>query len=277
MNDMVLSQQQQQAGVLANRETGRAMQEVQAAMVVAKRFPRDQQASLNAMMQACKRPLLAEKSQYSYPRGKEIVTGPSIRLAEMMAQTWGNLDFGIVELEQKNGESTVQAYCWDMETNVRQTRVFSVPHKRHTKKGGYAVTDPRDIYELVANVGARRLRACILGVIPGDIQEACIDACNHTLSAGAGALSDRIVKMCGAFASMGVSIEQIESRLQHPVSAITEMELVKLRGIYSSIKDGIGKVADWFEVPTGVKVDDDLNDAVDFSQDLNETLKSEEQ
>jgi len=279
MNDMTLSQQHQavnSGGVLANRESSRAMQEVQAAMVVAKRFPRDQQAALNAMMQACKRTRLAEVSQYSYPRGKEIITGPSIRLAEMMAQTWGNLDFGIVELEQKDGESTVQAYCWDMETNVRQTRVFSVPHKRHTKKGAYAVTDPRDIYEIVANVGARRLRACILGVIPGDVQEACIDACNHTLSAGADALSERIVKMCGAFATMGVTIEQIESRLQHPVAAITEMELVKLRGIYSSLKDGIGKVADWFEVPTGSKVDDDLNEAVDFSQDLNETLKSEE-
>lgn len=275
MNDIALSQTSGTSGVLTERESSRATQEVQSAMVVAKRFPRDQSAALDAMLQACKRTRLAEVSQYSYPRGKEIVTGPSIRLAEMMAQSWGNLDFGIVELEQRNGESIVQTYCWDMQTNVRQTRVFAVPHKRVTKKGSYAITDPRDVYEMIANVGARRLRACILGVIPGDIQESCIDACNKTLSAGTDALGDRVVKMCAAFGSVGVTIEQIEKRLQHPVGAITEMELVKLRGIYTSLKDGIGKIADWFEGDK-VTVDDDINDAVDFADELNDAIKAEE-
>ena len=129
----------------------RQAQEVQAAMVVAKRFPRDEIEANNRILNACKRKSLAERAIYEYPRGGENVTGPSIRLAEVMAQNWGNLDFGITELEQKNGESTVMAYCWDLETNTRQTKIFTVPHIRYTKKGSVALTDPRDIYEMVAN------------------------------------------------------------------------------------------------------------------------------
>ena len=45
-------------------------------------------------------------------------------------------------------------------------------------------TDPRDIYEMVANQGARRLRACILGIIPGDVVGASVEECQKTLTTG---------------------------------------------------------------------------------------------
>ena len=150
-----------QQGAGTEMMMSRQTQEVQAAMVIAQRFPRNVDASFARIMQNCKRKALAERAMYEYPRGGENVTGPSIRLAEMLAQNWGNIDFGIVELAQRPGESEVMSYCWDLETNTRQTKIFTVPHVRQTKKGAKALTDPRDIYEMVANQGARRLRACI--------------------------------------------------------------------------------------------------------------------
>jgi len=33
----------------------------------------------------------AEVASYEYPRGNEKVSGPSIRLAEVLAQCWGNM------------------------------------------------------------------------------------------------------------------------------------------------------------------------------------------
>ena len=78
--------------------TTKAAQEVQAAMVVAKRFPRDVVTAERRIIDACKRPGLAQSSMYTYPRGGTQITGPSIRLAEAMAQNWGNVDFGIIEL-----------------------------------------------------------------------------------------------------------------------------------------------------------------------------------
>ena len=42
----------------------------------------------------------------------------------MLAQNWGNIQYGIRELSSENGESTVEAFAWDVETNTRQTKVF---------------------------------------------------------------------------------------------------------------------------------------------------------
>ena len=78
---------------------------------------------------------LAQSAVYSYARGGSSVTGPSIRLAEMLAQNWGNIQYGIRELSSENGESTVEAFAWDVETNTRQTKVFQVPHIRYTRNG----------------------------------------------------------------------------------------------------------------------------------------------
>jgi len=188
-----------------------------------------------------------------YPRGNQTVTGPSIRLAEELARDWGNLDFGIVELEQRDGDSEIMAYCWDLETNSRQTKIFTVPHERHTKRGVTKLTDPRDIYELTANQGARRLRACILGVIPGDITEAAVKQCEKTLASGNDEpLVDRLRQMIVVFADLGVTQEMIVGKLGHSLEAVTEIELVSLRKIYTSLRDNMSQPADWFgptEVP----------------------------
>jgi len=225
----------------------RAAQEVQAAMVVAKRFPRDETTAYNRVMQACRRKGLAEQALYAYPRGNTTVTGPSIRLAEVLAQSWGNLDFGIIELEQRRGESTVMAYAWDLETNTRQTKIFTVKHERHTRQGTTLLTDPRDIYEMTANQGARRLRACVLGIVPGDVVEAAVVECEKTMAGGnSEPIIDRARKMVAAFADFGVSQAMIEKRLGHVITTIIEAEMVCLRKIYLALKDNMADRNDYF-------------------------------
>lgn len=186
---------------------------------------------------------------YTYARGGSNITGPSIRLAEAIAQTWGNLTFGIRELEQRHGESTMEAFCWDLERNVRQVKTFQVKHTRHTRKGSYALEDPRDIYEMVANQGARRLRACILGLIPGDIVEAAVVECEKTLTAKADTSPEGVKKMLAAFEKHNVTKEQIEVRLQRKLDAMTPAQMVGLLKIYTSLKDGMSTAAEWFESP----------------------------
>lgn len=233
-------------------ESQRAVAEVQAAMMLARRFPRNPIEAVDRILNACTRPSLAEGALYSYSRGGTDITGPSIRLAEAMAQAWGNMSFGIRELEQRNGESTVEAFAWDIETNTRQVKTFQVKHERHTKQGAKRLTDPRDIYELVANQGARRLRACILGVIPGDVTEEAVKQCETTLAASADTSTDNVKKMLGAFESrFGVTKEQIEKRIQRRVDAMQPAQMVMLKKIYASLSDGMSKPEDWFESEAG--------------------------
>lgn len=232
---------------VAEATSAREIAEVQAAMAIAKRFPRDPREAMDRILNACTRPTLAEKALYSYSRGGSDITGPSIRLAEAMAQAWGNMDYGIRELSQEAGVSTVEAYAWDIETNTRQRKIFQVSHIRHTKKGSYALTDPRDIYENVANNGARRLRACILGVIPGDVTEAAQAQCEETLHANADTSPEGLRKVLTAFEAFGVTKEQIEKRIQSRMEAIRPAQVVHLKKVYVSLRDGMSKPEDWFE------------------------------
>lgn len=245
----------------------RAAQETQAAMVIAKRFPRNEEQAIQRIQRSCQRKSLAEVACYAYPRGGTTVTGPSIRLAECLAQNWSNMEFGVVELEQKNGESTVLAFAWDLETNTRETKVFQVKHERRVGKGDNfridVLTDPRDIYEMVANQGARRLRSCILGVIPGDVVDIAVEQCEKTLASGSvEPLLDRVRKMAAAFADYGVTVIMLERRLGHKLDATIEQELVNLRKIYTSLKDGMAKREDFFDLqadqsePKSPKFDD---------------------
>jgi hypothetical protein len=240
------------AGVSVEQE--RAMAEVQGAIVLAKRFPRDQMDAIEKIKVACQRPGLADQALYSYARGGTDITGATIRLAEEIARNWGNLQYGIRELEQREGESTVEAFAWDMETNVRVTRQFQVKHVRYANKRTSELVDPRDIYELTANMGARRLRACILENIPGDVVDGAVEQCEATLKADADLSATALKGMVEKFALQKVSQAQIEKRIQRRLDAITAAQVISLRKIFNSIKDGMSKPEDWFppieEAPT---------------------------
>lgn len=236
------------SNALAAASQQREIAEVQAAMLIARMNPRNQIEAMDRILQACTRPTLAQAALYSYSRGGSEVTGPSIRLAEAMAQCWGNFQFGVRELEQRNGESTVEAFAWDVETNTRQVKVFQVPHERHTRNGVKRLTDPRDIYELVANQGARRLRACILGVIPGDVTEAAVKQCDATMRTNIEITPDLIAQLMERLGEYGVAKEHIEARIQRHIESILPAQVVQMRKIYNSLKDGMSQPSDWFDI-----------------------------
>lgn len=255
MNDLTAYNQNSGANPLTEVEAHRAVAEVQAAMTIAKKFPRDVLIAIDRIKNACQRPKLAESATYEYARGGTSVSGPSIRLAEAISQNWGNIVSGIRELEQRNGESTVEAYAWDLETNTKVVKQFQVKHWRDTKKGGYQLKDSRDIYERVANDAARRLRACILAVIPADVVEMAVEECEKTLKANVEITPESIKKMLAAFKEFGVTKEMIEKRIQRKMESILPAQFMNLRKIYTSMNDGMSTAKDWFEVeaPTSDK------------------------
>lgn len=262
MGEMSLYQAQEM--VAAPQSTGsmlstREAQEVQAAVFMAKRFPRNENESLARIMRSCDRVGLATKAVYSYPKGGTQVSGPSVRLAEAIAQAWGNIQSGVVELEQREGESMCMAYCWDIETNTRECKIFTVKHQISTRNGMKVLTDPRDIYELVANQGARRKRACILNIIPGDIVDEAMARCNKTLQGNnRRPLIDRLREMVDIFQTKySVPLASIEKYFGYPLDVFTEQDGATLAGIYNSLKDGVAKREDYFQLPKIAAAEDD--------------------
>lgn len=223
--------------------------------MVAKSCPRDEVEAIDRIKVACQRPGLAENSEYSYSRGGTEINGPTIDLLRVIANAWGNIDYGFRELSQSNGESTIEAFAWDLETNAKNTKVFTQPHKRYTKTGTYPLTDPRDIYEMVANNAERRVRACLESIIPPDVVEDAVAQCRETMKAKTPVTPETIASLLAAFAKHGVTKEQVEKRLQRRVETMQPAQMVALKRIGKSIVDGMSKPADWFETdqPTETK------------------------
>lgn len=266
MNDLV----QQDNGLVSKMqvaEEARAVEEIRAALMIAKRFARNEINSRALIKKSCERLSLAEAAIYSYPRGGQQVTGPSIHLAKMLARHWGNIQCGVREIESNEAYTIVEAYAWDMETNYRPSRIFKVKHERSTKKGTFALTDSRDIYELTANMGARRLRACLLDLIPTDIIEEAMYDCENTLKKGDGTpIEARIVKLIQAFETLGVNREMLEARLMHKIEVTNAQEFAELQKVYLSIKDGYATREKYFTLPTTESNAAELNSALKSSK-----------
>lgn len=235
------------ANSLTAVEQSRAVAEVQAALVIAKSQPRDELRAEYKIREACKRVSLAETAIYSYKRGDGQVEGPSIRLAETIARYWGNLNYGFREIGREGVFSEVEAYAWDLETNTKAVRQFQVKHWRDTRKGSYEVKEERDKYELIANYAQRRVRACILEIVPGDIVEAAMEQCNLTLHGHSDLpLKDRVKNMVRGFEALGVTQTMITAKIQHSLDSLTIHEFRQLAKFYTAIKDGYSTAEEIF-------------------------------
>lgn len=234
-------------GALVQVEQQRAVAEVQARMMIARANPRKAIEAMDAILSDCERPTVAEHAVYQYARGGTDIQGPSIKLAETIARRWGNLASGIKEMGRAGGFSECIAYAWDLETGYYDERQFQVRHWRDTKGGGYPLKDERDIYELIANMGQRRKRAVLLSVLPPDVVGAAVTQCEKTMRARADTSPEGMAKMVDAFSEYGVTRAQIEARIQRRLDAISPAQVVSLKKVYASLRDGMGAVSDFFE------------------------------
>lgn len=234
---------------VAQQDTQRAMIEVMTSFEVAKRFPRDMNEVANKIIRECERPTLAELAVYEFPKGGQTINGPTIRLLEAIARAHGNIRFGWECLESTKQKSSIRAFAIDLENNTLRDTRFDVRHWRDTKSGGYALTDERDIYELQANMAMRRVRGCLQGLIAGDIIEMALAQCEATSKQNIDSSPAGIEKILKAFAALGVNTAMIEAKNGGlKVEAMRAPQIIVLRKIYAGLRDGLGKVEDYFDM-----------------------------
>lgn len=243
-------------------EQSRAVAQVQAAVLIAKQAPRSEDVAVEQMRQTTRQMALAERAFFRFPRGGKNVTGPSIHLARELARCWGNIDYGLQELHRDDvkGESEMQAYAWDLQTNARTSTTFISPHRRDKKDvtGGEALTEIRDVYENNANVGARRLREMIFNLLPVWFREEAIKNLNATLRDGGGVpLPQRIANALKAFEPMGVTKAKLETKVGRPTSEWNEHDVAQLIVVFQSIDRGESSVVD--EFPAERVTDEELD------------------
>jgi hypothetical protein len=238
--DRIAQRQPGRIGQATAVEQSRAVAEVEAAVIVAQRMPRDVTRAQADMERSCAQHALAERAFFRYSRGGGQITGPSVQLARELARCFGNVQYGLVELRRDDafGQSEMLAFAWDVQTNTRSSTAFIVPHKRDKRGGPEQLTDMRDIYENNANNGARRLREMIFAILPGWYTESAIAACYETLNGDDGELPQRVASCIDGYAKRGVTQTQLERKLGAPRSAWAAPDLATLQVIWRSLVRG---------------------------------------
>lgn len=220
-------------------EVERAIAEAQGKLTLAKRFPRDLNAAHAELMMACKSPAFAAVAFYNKPQGGSTITGPSIRMAEQIAQVYGNFDYGHRELSRDDAKSEVEIYAWDMEKNNYTRRQLTVLHVIDTRDGPKKMRDQTQIDSKVNNVASKQSRGLILAMMPKWLVEDAVQECRKTIAGNnEEPLDVRVRKMTQAFSKFGVKAGHLEKYLGHSLDAVLLDELVDLTGIYNSLKDG---------------------------------------
>lgn len=219
-------------------EQSRAVAEVAAAVRVAQDCPRDETRALDRMRQACSQQSLADRAFFSVPRAGGRIEGASVHLARELARCWGNVDYGIRELSRDDiaGQSEMQAWAWDQETNVRSTRSFIVPHAIMAGKGAdkrrKSLTDLGDISNNNNSVAARAVRETIFTVLPVWFRQEAEDIATRTLQGGGSGktLAQQVADMVALYAdTFNVTAAQLEEYLGRPRTAWTATDMGALR------------------------------------------------
>lgn len=230
-------------------ERSRAVAEVQGAIIVAQRVPRNIDTCRTYMQESCRMPRLAEAAFFRYSRGKGApITGPTVHLARELARCWGNIQYGIAETMRDDvaGRSEMTAFAWDVQTNTRSSTSFIVPHERDKDGGRDPLKSLRDIYENNANMGARRVRAMIYAVLPSWFTEEGEDICRAVLEGDDGKpktpqqraadLAERVARAVDAFAQIGVSKAQLEQKFARASDRWTVYDIAQLMITHRSLR-----------------------------------------
>jgi len=227
-------------------QTAAILQELQAAVMLAKHFPRDYDKCWAALMKSCQRMTLARAAQYSYPRGGQTIAGPSVNLARVAGQCYGNIRWGLSVLRDDLDEMLIEGWAWDMEANNKVSMTDAFKKLIFRKKGGWIKPDERDLRELVMRRGAILIRNCLLNILPRDYIEDAVGVTKKTLREGIKDPEGEKKSIILQFQKLGVTVEMLNGYVG---SKTWDTEnIVGLQQILNAINDGQAKRSDYFDL-----------------------------
>jgi hypothetical protein len=240
IKDTALATTEQQSNELAiSAQQAMARHEIEGSIVIAQRFPRNEDEAFGRVMKSCSRFSMAAMATYSYPRGGAKIEGPSVNLAREIARCWGNIRYGADIVQDDEDSRTVRGWAWDVQTNTKETQDATFKKLVYRKKGGWIKPDERDLRELTNKHGAICVRNALLHLVPPDLVDEALQAAKRTLEQGVSEdVEGHRHKMIKAFGTLGVSVADLELYLGHELRHATTPEIADLRTVYKSIADG---------------------------------------
>jgi len=183
---------------------------------------------------------VAESCIYSLERRKEdgsrgTIDGPSVRLAEICASSYGNLHVGGRIVDVEDSDVVAQGVAWDLEKNLR---VSVEVRRRITKRNGTRFSD--DMIIVTGNAAASiALRNAIFRVVPRTYVDRVYEQARQVAIGKAETLDAKRTDLLARLQKMGISQERVLARLEKAgVSDIGLDELAILIGLGNAVRNG---------------------------------------
>jgi hypothetical protein len=237
MNELTTNQQRGMAQQTQNHAVALAAAVLDKRIATAKNWPRSVSVFKEQATELLQSDVeTAMSAEYSKPVGGGSVRGPSVRLAELSALCWGNLEVEFADPVINETSVTVQAMAWDLERNIRMPGIATTSILN--KQG---VRYPQHLIETTISATASKARRnAILAVIPRAYINDLLDAAKLVASKNQKPLEQVRADMVEFFArSYKVEKNALLDYLGvKGVDDISKDNIDELRAVVTAIKEG---------------------------------------
>ena len=213
-------------GLVALEAVDRASIDIQVS--TAKKYPRSVDKALkDALTLATLDEETAASCFYVLPRSGKRIEGPSARLAEIMAYSWGNLRADADIVDEDRTHITAMGTCFDLEKNVAiRVRV----KRRITDRSGRRYNE--DMIGVTSNAAISiALRNAVFKVIPAALTQRIYLAARSASIGDAGTITQKRQRAVEWFGKAGMTEAQLLELLEvRGLDDVGEEELITLPG-----------------------------------------------
>lgn len=208
-------------------------------VATARAYPRDLTRCVNNSIAIATMDLESAKScGYALPRGGKPITGPSVHLAKILAQQYGNIRVEARVVNVTNTHVVSRGMAWDLENNYGSA--FEVRRSIVGKNGRFN----DDMIAVTGNAAnAIAYRNAIFAVVPHSITEKVYRAAQQCITGNLDDEAKLIKRRVGAIQKFlddyGITeAEVVQLCGKQTVNQIRANEIALLLGIYQSLRDG---------------------------------------
>lgn len=190
----------------------------------------------------------AESCRYALKRGKDkktgqpkIISGPSVHLAKIIAQCWGNmrLQAKVVDIDRKNKQITSQATAWDLQKNI----AIQIEVKRSIASKEFGLYSDDMIVVTGNAANSISLRNAIFAIVPKGLVDKCLKAANSFILGDVSDETKLIAKRLKVLNTLKDTYKVTEQEIldvlvKASINHIDAEDLLTLISIGTAIKDG---------------------------------------
>ena len=235
--------------IISNPEQALALTkaEIDIQIATAKKYPRSLESfKEKSLAMINTSPEVAAGCNYYLTRAGKTIKGPSIRMAEIIQNNWGNMRTGAKVIDDTGDFIIVQGACHDLESNVAVT--VEVKRRVTDKKGKRYNADM--IQTTTAAAISIAIRNAVFKVIPNVYTMTLAEHAEKVAQGTDKSFPELVKQWFEYFVGMGISEDRILQKLNlEKKTQVSKAHLTILSGIGTALRDNMTTIETEFPTP----------------------------